>query len=379
VSWLIPPGPFPGRWLRRAERAGGLLLALAACGPGGRSGPIEELLPAPADTLVTQWTEYPAAVPAAGQWVVVSADWDAALLTDFAGKTLTPLGGPRQQSYLHPFHVFAFRDTVYLADWGKRRSTVWTSEGRLVDSTPFVDRLRGAYVRARDAAGQLYFQVDPQPGRDGSGNRDSAAIVRAPPSLNRFDTLAKLAPLEVARIQRENATRFEQRIFSGNDLWGVWSDGTVWTARRFRNQITWVDSRGQRTNGPLLADPVYEVTPADRELYLRSYPPDLRPKETDLAWAIIFPPFTGAFTTPDSLIWLEKSKPAADTLRRIQVLDRSGQLQRVLVLRGQGRLIAVGPGKLLVAERATEGMRLMEVRVPMASTVNSQPSTGPTP
>ena len=64
-------------------------------------------------------------------------------------------------------------DTVYLADWGRRRTTVWTADGRLLDSIPAADALRGAYPRARDAAGQLYFEVPPEAGRDGSGNRDS--------------------------------------------------------------------------------------------------------------------------------------------------------------------------------------------------------------
>ncbi|MGQ0701824.1 MAG: hypothetical protein ACT4PM_01670 [Gemmatimonadales bacterium] len=341
-----------------------LLLLAAACGPGTPPGPEEEALPNPGDTLVTAWAEYPLAAAVGGRWVVVAADWDQALLTDFARDTLLPVGGPRQQAYLHPFQVFGFRDTVYLADWGRRRTTVWSPEGSLVDSIPFADPLRGAYLRARDGAGQLYFQVDPQPRRDGSGNLDSAAIVRTSRSLTRFDTVARLAPLELAQIERQDVTRFEQRIFSGNDLWGVWPDGMVWIARRFRNQIESFTPQGERTRGPPLPDPVYEVTPADREIYLRSYPPELRPKEEELAWAIIFPPFTTAFTTADGSIWLEKSKQAADTLRRIQVLDRAGNLRRLLVLRGQGRLVAVGLGKLLIAERFGGGMRLLEVAVP---------------
>ena len=185
-----------------------LAFLAAACGPATPPGPEEEPLPNPGDTLVTQWTEPPLASPVGNRWLVVAADWDQALLTDFAGDTLLPLGGPGQQAYLHPFQVFAFRDSVYLADWGKRRTTVWSPEGRLVDSIPFADALRGAYVRARDGAGQLYFQVDPQPRRDGSGNLDSAAIVRAPRSLTRFDTVARLAPLELARVEPDERLRF---------------------------------------------------------------------------------------------------------------------------------------------------------------------------
>lgn len=341
-----------------------LLLPAAACGKTV-AGPPEEALALAADTLEAEWAELPVAASlASGRWAVVSPDWDAAVVADFRAHSLAPLGGAKQQAYAHPFMVFAVGDTVYLADWGKRRTTVWTADGKLVDSLPVADALRGAFVRARDAAGQLYFQVDPQPKRDGSGNQDSIAIVRAPRSLARFDTVAYLAPRELAEVRRENSTRFEQRVWSGDDLWGVWPDGTVWIMRRHRNQLVTIDARGKVHKGPELPDPVYEVTQADRDRHLQAYPVEVRPKETDLAWALIFPPFTAAFTAPDGTVWLEKSKPVLDSLRRIQVLDRGGNLRRVLVLRGPARLIAVGAEKLLLTEQFEKGVRLMEVRIP---------------
>lgn len=345
----------------------GVLLPLGLCAAcaGPPAGPPEEHLALAADTVEAGWDVLPAAAALrGGRWAVVAANWDAAVIADFGSRSLAPLGGPRQQAFLHPFMVFSAGDSIYLADWGKRRVTVWSSDGRLVDSIPVVAALRGGYVRARDAAGQLYFQADPAPRRDGSGNSDSIAIVRAPHSLERFDSIAHLAPRELAEVRRENSTRFEQRVFSGEDRWGVWPDGTLWIMRRHRNQLVTIDARGQATRGPQLPDPVFEVTPADRESYLRSYPPEVRPKETDVAWALLFPPFTGAFAAPDGAIWLEKSKPLLDSLRRIHVLDRSGTLKRVLVLHGQARLIAVGAENLLMAEPFERGMRLMEVRIP---------------
>ena len=143
-------------------------------------------------------------------------------------------------------------------------------------------------------------------------------------------------------------------------------DGTLWIARRFRNQLITLSPRGEAHKGPELPDPVYEVTQADRDRYLQAYPVEVRPKETDLAWAVVFPPFTAAFATRDGL-WLEKTKQVLDSLRRIQVLDREGALRRVLVLHGQARLIAVGTDKLLLAEQFAKGVRLMEVRIPAAA------------
>jgi hypothetical protein len=262
--------------------------------------------------------------------------------------------------------VFAVGDTIYLSDRGKRRTTVWTGGGRLIDSIPLPDALRGNAPKARDGAGQLYFEVRPPPGRGGIGNRDSAAIVRAPRDLSRFDTVARLAPVDVREMQRGEMTRFERQVFSGDDLWGVWRDGTIWIARLLRNQLESIEPGGRVTRGPELPDPVFEVTQADRLRYLQGFPSDVRPNEGDLPWALVFPPFVAAFRPPGETIWLEKSKPVLDTARSIQVVSRHGELLRILRLLGDARLLGVGSDAALFAEQFEKGVRLMLVRIPGA-------------
>jgi hypothetical protein len=344
------------------------------CGPETTVPPPEESLAFPSDTLEVAWGNLPQAASLGdGRWAVVSNDFDAAVIADFGKKAVAPLGGPRQKAYLHPSGVFTFGDTIYLSDWGKRRATVWTGEGKLVDSFPAPDALRGSQPRARDGAGQLYFEVAPLPKRDGSGNRDSAAVVRAQRTLTRFDTLVRLAPLDLKQMRPgEPSQRFERMIFSGVDLWGVWPDGAVWVARLLHNQIDVRDPSGKVAHGPELPDPVYEVTQADRDRFLQGFPADVRPKETDLPWALIHAPFVAAFMAPDG-IWLEKSKPALDSVRRIQVLDRQGNLKRVLRLRGEARLVAVAADKILVAEQFERGVRLMQIRIPAAPPPPAKP------
>jgi len=346
----------------------GVTGAVWGCDSGSRVSrvPIETLALA-ADTLVLP---YGASLRAAsltdGRWVVVAPDFDQVIIADLARRTSAPLAREaRRDALMHPFSVFTVGDTIYVADWGKRRTTLWLPDGSLIDSIPAQDPLRGYQPKGRDAAAQLYFEVPPLPGRDGSGNRDSASIVRAPSSLTRFDTVARLSPLELMQVRRERSTRFEQRIFSGTDQWGVFSDGTVWIARIHRNRVMLYSPRGDRKQGPELPDPVFEVTQADRTWYLSNYPADLRPGEADLPWALVHPPFVAGFQGPEETIWLEKSKVITDSLRRIQVLDRTGRLDRILQIVGFGRLIAVGPGSLLIGEAAlSEGVRLMEVRIP---------------
>lgn len=338
------------------------------CGPGSRAADLPiETFALPADTLVVPYggALRGAALPD-GRWVVVAPDFDLVLIADLRARSSAPLGGDRARAaLLHPVSVFTVGDTIFVGDWGNRRTTVWTAAGGLLDSLPAPEATRGYLPRARDAAGQYYFEVPPLPGRDGSGNRDSAAIVRAPSTLDRFDTVARLSPLELARVTRETMTRFEPRIFGGSDQWGVWADGTVWIARIFRNRVVLYQPNGRSTRGPELPDPVYEVTQADRSWHLSNYPPDLRPDEADLPWALVHPPFVAGFSGPGERIWLEKSKVASDSLRRIHLVDREGRLLRILQIIGHGRIIAVGGDRALVAEPAGEaGTRLMEVRIP---------------
>jgi hypothetical protein len=353
-------------------RAGLAVAALAGAVSGCDSSsrvsriPIETLGLA-ADTLVLP---YGAALSAAslpdGRWVVVAPDFDQVVIADVSRRTSAPLASGRyRDALMHPVGVFTIGDTIYVADWGTRRTTLWLPDGSLIDSIPAPDALRGYQPQGRDAAGQLYFDVPPLPGRDGSGNRDSASIVRTPPTLARFDTVARLSPLELMQMRRETSTRFEQRIFSGTDQWGVFPDGTVWIARIHRNRVMLYSPRGERKQGPELPDPVYEVTQADRTWYLSNYPDDLRPGEADLPWALVHPPFVAGFQGPGETIWLEKSKVITDSLRRIHVLDRTGRLDRLLQVVGHGRLIAVGLNTVLIGETAlSEGVRLMEVRIP---------------
>ncbi|HEX7024221.1 MAG TPA: hypothetical protein VF187_05340 [Gemmatimonadales bacterium] len=361
--------PLRGRYAMLA------LIVAAACGPAPAKVPPAEILALASDTLTAPWANIPSATWLGGRrWALVANDWDEAAVADFNARNVTPLGGAIRKGYQHPASVFAVGDTVYLADWGLRRTTVWAGD-RLIDSIPFPDALRGTAPRSRDAAGQFYFEVRPAPGRDGSGNRDSAAIVRSPVDLSRFDTVARLAPVDVREMNRENSSRFERQVFSGDDLWGVWRDGTVWIARLLRNNIWSISPTGQTVRGPELPDPVFEVTQADRDRYLQGFPADVRPKETDLPFALIWPPFVAAFSGPGDQIWLEKSKPVLDSLRTIHVLDRQGNLLRVFQLSGPGRLIAIGSEALLVAEQFEKGVRLMEVRIP-APPAYASPSPG---
>jgi hypothetical protein len=348
-----------------------LIGLLAACGAPKPEAPVIELAIA-GDTLPTPYADVSAAAWLGGsRWAVLAPVDDAVAIADFGAKALTPLGRS-SKALRNPSNLFVSGDTLYVGDWGRRRLTLWTLSGRLVRSIPAANAVRGTLPRARDRAGYFYLDLTPQPGPDGSGNRDSAAVVRVDTSFLRGDTLARLAPLDIAEVHGNAGRRFERRVLSGVDRWGVLPDGSLWLGRVYDNRVDWRGPDGRWSRGQPLPDRVLEVTRYDRELFLRKFPPELRRPAEDLPFAAIKPPFEMGITAARGDVWLEKSRAPADSSRRYHVVNREGRLVREIRVPGHGRVLAVGAGSVLVAEPATQGIRLIRVGLPP-----SAPSPGP--
>lgn len=352
----------------RQGRLAALALVLAACGGGGPREVPSVAFGLPPDTILTPYVQVPqAAALGDGRWVVVAAEFDEAAIVDFSTGRQTALRGTAAVVLRHPYDAFAWKDTAYVADWSTTQVTPWTGSGDMAGpplAAPLA--LRGLLPSARDAAGNLYFEVKPPVRRDGSGNRDSAAIVRAPANLARFDTVARLSPLDLAEVNDQAGRRFVRRVFSGEDDWGVFPDGTVWVARVYQNYILRRAADGSEREGPRLPDRVLEVSWSDREHFFLEFPEDQRSTAELLPWSPIKPPFERALGTPGGQVWLEKSRIVADSVRTYQVTDASGALaHEVIYPSRQGRVIALTDSLALVAEQWREGVRLMQVRLPV--------------
>ena len=337
----------------------------------GSSKPIEYPtadFPIPTDTILTPYVNVPVGTWLGGtRWVVVSSDAAEAAVVDFASKSKLVLGGKKagQTEIRNPVTVFVSNDTIWVTDWSLGRATLWTGSGQPAGIVASPPELRGALPYARDAAGQLYYEIRPNAGRDGSGNRDSAAIVRQVPVPARFDTVGKLSPFDLAEVQDAAGRRFERRVFSGVDRWGVLRDGSLWMARVYPNYVMWRDPSGKELKGVDLPDRVIEVTMTDRDQFIQQFPEELRSTAEGLPFSPLKPPFENALTAPSGFVWLEKSRPVIDSTRSYHLIDRRGALTRVLVLPSrQGHVIAVGDTLVLVAEQWRKGVRLMQVRIP---------------
>ncbi len=339
----------------------GLLLA---CEEPEPRAPVVEL-PATGDTVTTADSDVTGAAWLVGdRWGILAAPNEAVGVADFSTGKLTPIGGGRSEAVRNPTTLFATGDSLYVGDWGLRRTTLWTPDGRLVGSFPTSDAVRGALPQARDAGGLFYVDLYPRPGADGSGNRDSAVVMVVDSGFTRVDTIARLAPLDIAEVTGDAGRRFERRVFGGVDRWGALPDGSVWVARVYENRVDWRGPDGEWTEGQALPDRVLEVTRYDRELFLQKFPPELRATAQQLPFAPLKPPFEAAFTGAGGQVWLEKSRAPADSSRIYHVVDRQGHLAGEVRVRGQGRILAVNDSAALVAERTPDGTRLLQIGLP---------------
>lgn len=345
-----------------------IVLAAAAlatgCGTASPvAGPIR--LVALADTLLTPYGDITDAAWLGGsRWAVIAPQDQAVMTASLDTRKLAPFAEVRSRELQQPFHLFRAGDSIYVADWQRRQLTSWSLDGKPGRAVPAVDGLRGALPRARDARGNWYFELRPAPGPDGAGNRDSAAIVRTAPDLTGADTIARLAPLELAEVTSDGRRRLERRLLSGQDRWGVLSDGSLWIARVGQNRVDWRDSTGTIHQGRELPDAVLPVTENDRQLFLNKFEPALRPTVSQIPFVVIKPPFDNAFAAPDGMVWLVKNRAIGDTLRHYQLINREGRLAGTAAHPGFGRILALGEDVALVGEPFEGGVRLLDFRKP---------------
>lgn len=322
-------------------------LLLAACGkPKPEAPPV--ILNAGGDTIHVAIQQDAAGVWLGGKrFAVLSPGDDKVALLDFATRTATLLkAGAR---IVHPIKIFALADTLFVSDWGRQRVTLWTATGDFIRETPFLTGAGGALPSAVDDHERLYAMLSPNPGPDGSGNRDSAAVVRVATPASAPDTVARLTPPELGKVATDQGIRFDRKIFSGEDHWGVLPDGTVWVARHYHNRVDWRDTTGVWHKGHPLSDRILEVTAIDRERYIAQFPPDLRRTAELLQFATFKPPFVGAFASADGRVWLEKSRHVADTMQMYQEVDRAGVMVRRIEVHGWNRLLAASPTQFLIS------------------------------
>ena len=340
------------------------LLAVAACSAPKAPAPIIAVAPT-ADTLVVPAVGVAFAVAGSdGRWTLLAPLENQIFVADFTAKTVKPYAGITKTDVPHPLTLIGAGDSIIVGDWGLRRFTEWSPAGQRLNAWPAPDALHGTLPRARDAAGQWYFQISPDPKLDGSGLLDSTAVVRADAQLTHFDTLARLAPPELVQIAGVSGMHYQRRTMGGDDAWGVLPDGTLWVARVFQNYIEWRRPGAKKVeNSPRYPDMVLTNSDMDRELYVRRFPEDQRDNARALPNAPVKPPFEHVYPTPDGRMWLSKSDTALAPVRHLHVVDNTGVLFNVAVP-SRGFLLGVDGNYILMGEEFPGGIRLLRYPVP---------------
>ena len=295
------------------------------------------------------------------RWAVVAPLDVTVALLDFTTHRSTPLGRPREIK--NPAQVFVAGDTLYVGDWGLRRTSLWSLDGRLVRSLPAASVARGALPEGRDRAGRFYLEVAPPAGPDGSGNRDSAAVVVADRRHARVDTVARLAPLDLAEVMGEAAGDSSAGSSAAPIIGGRFADGSVWVARVYHNRVDVRSPEGRLDQGPVAPRPRSRGDPLRSRAVLPQVSARAASDGRAAPFAPVKPPFEAAFAGPDGNVWLEKSRAPADSSRRYHVTDRQGRLLREIRVPGPGRILAVGDQTALVAERVRDGTRFILFRL----------------
>lgn len=346
------------------------LALFAGCETQPRAMPPSHAAVPTGDTLIAPVVAISQAVRRPdGSWALLAPQELQVLVADFEADTVMPHPGITTETVPGATMLFGVADTIFVGDFGLQRVTAWLPDGRRVDAVPTPDALRGAFPRARDAAGQWYFEVTSPPGSAG-GIRDSGAVVRANPLLTAFDTVARVAPPELAEIEEQGRVVLQPLALSGRDRWAVLRDGTVWLARVQQNQVWWYPPGGEPVHTRPLVDAIIPVAEMDRQLYLRRFPEEQRPDQSMLRFALVKPPFERAYDDPTGRVWLFKSAPALDSVRAFQIADSTGWVQSV-TLPTYGTALGVADGEILVGEEFPDGVRLLRFRVP----VEAWPST----
>ena len=199
---------------------------LAACGEPTPPAPVVELTPG-ADTVSTGYAEV-----VDGQWLggerwAVVAPLDVTVgIVDLGRRDVVPLGGEGTREIRNP-------SILFLVGRYTARGRLGPAPGEPVDqgrqARPRRAGPRAAPGRASARPGTRAAAGTPNSSRRREGTAAAIAIPRrssaASPKFERLDTVARLAPLDLAEVMGDAGRRFEQRALSGEDHWGV-------TARR---------------------------------------------------------------------------------------------------------------------------------------------------
>jgi len=304
------------------------------------------------------------------------------LFASFAGRidtigihtdTLWP-GDPAPGKHKLPGQVLHFRgDTVALVDFAAQRTTIWNEEGKFLAVLP--TRPLGGTTNqalAYDTMGYAYkadyraVMGGLEPGR--SIAVDSAPVLRYAREDTVADTVARLRLPQFGDGKFGEEIKKVAVIFSPNDLFGVMPDGSLWVARASTNSLDWRSPSGTWTRGESFPYPKVRVTQADKDRFMDAAHRNGLPSAIDIQYpfADYKPPFLLGLSGRDHQVWLQRARPAGDSVPVYDVLGQDGRRLRVVQLPAGVMLEGFGKdGAVYAAIRNGDGrQKVVRFRLP---------------
>ena len=212
---------------------------LAACGASAPAAPVVELTPA-GDTLATPYSEVTEAAWLGGnRWAVLAPADNAVAIVDFGTKTIAPLGGEQVEGAAKSIQPVRRRGHPVRGRLGTTPADALDSQRPAGPLHSGLRRVPGQLAPGRDAAGRFYLDLYPHAG---AGRQRQPGLGRRRASRSRSVSGGHHRTAGSARHRRSEGDagrRFERRVFSGVDRWGVLPDGSLWMARVYDNRVDW--------------------------------------------------------------------------------------------------------------------------------------------
>ena len=319
-----------------------------------------------------------------GRVLITDAKTPALLILDPRTGATSPLGslGPGPNQYVTPGGLYGGPDgTTLLLDRGQTRTMTISATGEFKGTKSIAEHGKSGSSdedidqQRIDARGFAYFLDNPFGRKLAGTDKREASIVRFEPVTQRKETVATVQLPEMRTITDGPMTFGRVVVGSPADGWGVAPDGRVAVVRAAPYRVEWYGTDGKVAGGPPVPFDPLPITEADKQAHAAarrgaggsvsassSSGATMDANKIPTEFAATKPPFTPAdvIVSPDSRVWVMRTRPLATQEILYDVFDRAGRRIDRIELPAGSRIVGFGPSSIYV--RHNDGAAGCELR-----------------
>jgi hypothetical protein len=350
-----------------------LLLLAIGCTPAESQGSptLEKKLPVTFDQLsnVVELADGRVAFADTRAKLFLAADLNSGKVDTLGTRVDSLITNAPAEQYKFPGWVARLGgDTVALVDFSGIRTTLWNATGKPLGVLPIVGVAGRTPVLVYDTVGHGY-KIDYQAVLGGAEpghavRPDSVPVLRIVLKTGKVDTVANLTSPEYGDAVFGEQVQQAAKVFSPNDFFGVFPNGTAWLARGRQNRVDWRALDGTWTRGTPHEYTKLPVTQADRDRVLAQVREQGKqfgmPQNLAIQYpfADVKPPFEFALGRPNGEVWLQRPRAEDTAPMTYDVYTRQGSWQRVVEFPKGATLAGFGPkGAVYASIKEADGRR----------------------